>query len=72
MPKGQSMHTIAIESENIESFNKIKWLLEHFKDDGINLVDEEDFRDLQIIKEARKERDAVPLNEFFKSIEDEG
>jgi hypothetical protein len=63
------MHTIAIESANLESFNKIKWMLEHFANDGIKIIEEEDFKDLQIIKEARKQRDAKPLDDFLKSLE---
>ena len=63
------MHTIAIESENLESFNKIKWLLEHFVNDGIKIIEEDDFKDLKIIRKARKQRDAKPLDEFFEGLE---
>ena len=50
------MQTIAIESDNHESFERVRWMLEHFAIDGIKIIEEDDFKDLQIIREARKER----------------
>lgn len=63
------MYALTIESDNAESFNKILWMLEHFKNDGINIIKENDFKDLQLIKEARKEREVQPLKAFLKSVE---
>lgn len=63
------MYALTIESNNPESFNKILWMLEHFKNDGINIIKENDYKDFQLIKEARKERKTQPLDTFFKSVE---
>lgn len=64
------MHTLTIESDNAEIFNKILWVLEHFKDEGVNIIKENDFKDLELIKEARRERDTQSIDTFFKSVED--
>lgn len=64
------MHTLIIESDNSESLNKILWMLEHFKSEGINIIKESDAKDLHLIKEAKKEKDAQPLDTFLKSVED--
>lgn len=65
------MHTLTIQSNNLENFNKILWLLEHFEGDGINIIQEEDYNDLQLIQQARKERDAVSLDNFLASVQNE-
>lgn len=65
------MYALTIESDNSESFQKILWMLEHFESDGINIIKENDFKDLQLIKEGRKEKQAQPLDAFLKSVENE-
>lgn len=63
------MQTLAIEAENEQAFERIRWMLEHFQNEGVRIVEEEDFQDLQIIREARKERDAMPLRKFLRTVD---
>lgn len=63
------MQTLTIESENSEIFNKILWMLEHFKDEGVNIIKENDYKDLKLIKEAREERNTQSLHTFLSSVE---
>jgi hypothetical protein len=56
--------TINISDDNLA--DKIKWLLEHFKDEGLEIISKEDMDDLQLLKATRNE-DSVPFDEYIKN-----
>ena len=56
--------TINIQNENL--VEKVVWLLEHFKDNGFEIVSKEDIEDLKLLKSTREDEitsfDAIPLS----------
>ncbi|MEA1919850.1 MAG: hypothetical protein U9N52_08430 [Campylobacterota bacterium] len=57
---------LALNIPNESVAEKLLWMLEHFKNDGIEITTIEDLEDLKTIQEARKERESIPLEEFLK------
>ncbi len=55
--------TINIPNDNI--LEKIIWLLEHFKTDGVEIVLQEDLEDLKSLSKTRLEK-SIPFNEYSK------
>ncbi len=49
------MQTITLNIQSDSLFDKIMWLLGHFKNDGIEIVSVEDIEDLKLIAEAKQE-----------------
>ena len=49
------MHSITINISNDMLLEKVTWLLEHFKNDGLEIVSKEDMDDLKLLKATRKE-----------------
>ena len=47
------MHSITINIDNDKLMDKITWLLEHFKNDGLEIVSREDMDDLKLLKITR-------------------
>ena len=45
--------TINIKSDSL--FQKVLWLLEHFKKDGLEIVEKDDIDDIKLVKETRDE-----------------
>ena len=50
------MHLITINISNDKLLNKDIWIIEHFKQDGLEIVSKEDMDDLKWLKATRKER----------------
>lgn len=50
------MHSITININNDKLLEKVTWLLEHFKNDGLEIVSKEDVDDLKLLKATRKEK----------------
>jgi len=48
------MQTLTINISNDTLVDKVMWLLEHFKNDGLEIVSKEDIEDLKSISEAYK------------------
>ncbi|MFK5971504.1 MAG: hypothetical protein QM487_15495 [Candidatus Marithrix sp.] len=46
--------------------DKVTWLLEHFKNDGLEIISKEDMDDLKLLKSTRNE-DTVPFDEYIKN-----
>ncbi|MDM8566108.1 hypothetical protein QUF74_10695 [Candidatus Halobeggiatoa sp. HSG11] len=46
--------------------DKVTWLLEHFKNDGLEIVSKEDMDDLTLLKSTRNE-DTIPFDEYMKN-----
>lgn len=50
------MHSITINISNDKLLEKVTWLLEHFRNDGLEIVSKEDVDDLKLLKATRKEK----------------
>ncbi len=60
------MRTITININNDKLFEKVFWLLEHLKKDGLEIVSKEDIDDLKLLKATRHE-DSIPFEEYLKN-----
>ncbi|KIM09368.1 MAG: hypothetical protein KU28_01740 [Sulfurovum sp. PC08-66] len=45
--------TVNVQSESV--MDKLIWMLEHFKNDGVEIVSTEDIEDLKLLKKSREE-----------------
>ena len=54
------MQSITINVKDHILADKVTWLLEHFKNDGLEIVSREDLEDLKMLKATRGE-ETVPL-----------
>jgi hypothetical protein len=59
------MKSLTINIKDDSLMDKVLWLLEHFKNDGLEVVSQEDLEDLKILKETREE-ESVPLEAYLK------
>ncbi|MDY0122273.1 MAG: hypothetical protein RBR54_10065 [Sulfurimonas sp.] len=60
------MQSLTINIQNDSLVEKVVWLLEHFKNDGVEIVAQEDIEDLKLLKATRKE-ESVSLEEYLKN-----
>ncbi len=60
------MQSITLNIKNDKLVNKVTWLLEHFKNDGLEIVSKEDMGDLKLLKATRNE-DAISFDEYMKN-----
>ena len=60
------MRTITINIKNDKLFEKVTWLLEHLKKDGLEIVSKEDIEDLKMLKATRNE-ESIPFEEYLKN-----
>jgi hypothetical protein len=60
------MQSITINISNDKLAEKVTWLLEHFKNGGLEIVSREDTDDLKLLKATRKEK-SVPFDEYLKN-----
>jgi hypothetical protein len=49
------MQTLTINVKNETLMQKILWMLEHFKNDGLEISSKEDIEDLKLLKSTRDE-----------------
>ena len=49
------MQTLTINIQNETLTEKVLWLLEHFKKDGLEIISKEDIEDLKSLKQTRAE-----------------
>jgi hypothetical protein len=59
------MQSLTINFQNDQLFDKVLWLLEHFKKDGLEVVEKEDLDDLKALKQTRGE-ESIPFEEYLK------
>jgi hypothetical protein len=64
--KETSMQYIMINIRNDKLAEKVTWLLEHFKNDGLEIVSKEDMNDLKLLKATRREK-AVPFDGYLNA-----
>jgi len=55
---------INIKDESLK--DKVLWLLEHFKNDGLEKVSKEDLDDLKLLK-ASREDETIDFEEYLKN-----
>ena len=60
------MKSITININNDKLVDKVTWLLEHFKNDGLEIVSKEDMDDLKLLKATRNE-DSIPFEEYLEN-----
>ena len=60
------MQTLTINIKNDSVMEKVVWLLEHFKNDGVEIAEKEDIEDLKLLKATRKE-EKIPFEEYLKN-----
>ncbi len=60
------MQSITININNDKLADKITRLLEHFKNEGLEIVSKEDIDDLKLLQATRNE-DSVPFDEYIKN-----
>ena len=59
------MQSITINIDNDQLVDKVTWLLEHFKEDGLEIVSREDMDDLKLLKATRGEA-SVSFDDYLK------
>ena len=60
------MKSFVINIKNEILVEKVIWLLEHFKNDGLEIVSNEDIEDLRLLKETRSE-ESISFDEYLKN-----
>lgn len=60
------MQTLTINIQNETLVEKVIWLLEHFKKDGLEIVSKEDIEDLKLLSATRNE-DSISFKEYLKN-----
>jgi len=60
------MQTLTINIANDSLVDKVMWLLEHFKNDGLEIVSKEDIEDLKLLK-ATREEETLSFEEYLKN-----
>ena len=60
------MQTLTLNIKNDTLFEKIMWLLEHFKQEGLEIVSHEDLEDLKLLK-ATREEESISFEEYLKN-----
>ncbi len=59
------MKTITINVKDESLVDKVLWLLEHFKKDGLEIISKEDLEDLKLIKATRAD-ESISFDEYLK------
>jgi len=61
------MHTLTINIKDDQTTEKIVWFLQHLQQDGVEIIDKEDFEDLKALAVTRKEESKT----FQEYLQDE-
>ena len=60
------MQTLTINIQNETLAEKVLWMLEHFKSDGLEITSKEDVEDLKLLKSTRNE-ETVSFENYLKN-----
>jgi len=60
------MQTLTINIQNETLTEKVLWMLEHFKSDGLEISSKEDIEDLKLLKSTRNE-EIVSFENYLKN-----
>ncbi len=60
------MQTLTINIQNETLTEKVLWMLEHFQNDGLEIVEKEDLEDLKLLKATRDE-ETISFDEYLNN-----
>ena len=60
------MKSLVINIKDDTIVDKVLWMLEHFKNDGLEIVSKEDMEDLKLLKETRSE-EIINFEDYLKN-----
>ena len=60
------MKSLVINIKDDTIVDKVLWMLEHFKNDGLEIVSKEDIEDLKLLKETKKEK-KINFEDYLKN-----
>lgn len=60
------MQSLTINIQNEALLTKVIWLLEHFKNDGLEIVAKEDMEDLKLLKASRSD-ESISFESYLKN-----
>jgi hypothetical protein len=60
------MKSLVINIKDDTIVDKVLWMLEHFKNDGLEIVSKEDMEDLKLLKETRSE-EKIDFEDYLKN-----
>ena len=60
------MKSIVINIKDDNLVDKVLWLLDHFKNDGLEVVSKEDMEDLKLLKETRND-EKINFEDYLKN-----
>lgn len=63
------MKSLILNIQNDSVAEKVLWMLEHFKDDGLEIISKDDLDDLKVIKETRNE-ESISFEEYLNENRD--
>jgi hypothetical protein len=61
----ENMQSITINVKDSKLAEKVTWLLEHFQEDGLEIISKEDLDDLKLLKATRDE-ECIPFEQYLK------
>lgn len=60
------MQSLTINIKNETLVEKVIWLLDHFKNDGLEIISKEDMEDLKLLSATRNE-ERISFEEYLKN-----
>lgn len=60
------MKSLVINIKDETIVDKVLWMLEHFKNDGLEIISKEDMEDLKLLKETRIE-EKINFEDYLKN-----
>ena len=60
------MKSLVINIKDETIVDKVLWMLEHFKNDGLEIISKEDMEDLKLLKETRSE-EKINFEDYLKN-----
>ncbi|OHE15449.1 MAG: hypothetical protein A2540_08200 [Sulfurimonas sp. RIFOXYD2_FULL_37_8] len=60
------MQSLTINIKNETLVEKVIWLLDHFKNDGLEIISKEDIEDLKLLSATRNE-ESISFEEYLKN-----
>ncbi len=60
------MQSLTINIKNETLVEKVIWLLDHFKNDGLEIISKEDIEDLKLLSATRNE-ESMSFEEYLKN-----
>ncbi len=60
------MQSLTVNIQNDNMLEKVTWLLEHFKNDGVEIISKENIEDLKILSTTRADK-LISFDEYLKN-----